>query len=47
MLLRLLHRTTFVYRGHAHDSFNEVRLRPRDDDTQTCHHFALRVTPEG
>jgi len=47
MLLRLLHRTTFVYRGHAHDSFNEVRLRPRDDDTQTCHHFALRVIPEG
>jgi len=46
MLLRLLHRTTFVYAGQARDSFNEVRLRPRSDETQSCRGFALRITPE-
>jgi transglutaminase-like putative cysteine protease len=46
MLLHLLHRTTFVYSGDARDSFNEVRLRPRDDATQSCRQFALRTTPD-
>ncbi len=45
MLLRLLHRTTFVYAGQAHDSFNEVRLAPVDDELQACRSFALRVEP--
>ena len=45
MLLRLLHRTTFVYAGKAHDSFNEVRLRPIDDATQSCRRYELRVEP--
>ena len=31
MHLSILHRTTFTYAGKAHDSFNEVRLRPIDD----------------
>jgi len=45
MNLRVTHRTTFTYAGRAHDSFNEVRLRPMDDATQCCRDFKLRVTP--
>ncbi len=45
MHLRILHRTTFTYAGKAHDSFNEVRLRPVNDATQRCHDFKLRLTP--
>ena len=46
MLLHVLHRTTFVYAGQAHDSFNEVRLHPVDERLQTCRRYALRVEPE-
>jgi transglutaminase-like putative cysteine protease len=45
MLISLLHRTTFVYTTKAQDSFNEVRLRPLDDATQTCRSFELRTDP--
>ena len=45
MLISLLHRTTFVYAGKAHDSFNEVRLRPVDDASQSCRSFELRTEP--
>jgi transglutaminase-like putative cysteine protease len=45
MLISLLHRTTFAYVGKAHDSFNEVRLRPVDDANQTCRSFELRTDP--
>ena len=45
MHLRILHRSTFSYAGKAHDSFNETRLRPIDDDTQHCHDFRLGLTP--
>jgi transglutaminase-like putative cysteine protease len=45
MLLRLLHRTTFVYAGEVRDSYNEVRLRPVDDHTQTCRDFTLHLEP--
>ncbi len=45
MLLRVLHRTTFVYAGAARDSFNEVRLEPLSDRTQTCRRFGLRIEP--
>ena len=45
MQLHLLHRTTFVYAGAVRDSFNEVRLRPVEDDTQQCLKFDLRVAP--
>jgi transglutaminase-like putative cysteine protease len=45
MLISLLHRTTFVYAGKAHDSFNEVRLRPVDDAGQVCRSFELRTEP--
>src|SRR5271156_5420279 len=46
MFLRITHRTTFVYADSARDSFNEVRLCPVDDTTQTCHGFVLRVDPD-
>lgn len=45
MHLRIVHRNTFTYAGKAHDSFNEVRLRPVNDATQHCREFALHVTP--
>jgi transglutaminase-like putative cysteine protease len=45
MLFSLLHRTTFVYTGKAHDSFNEVRLKPVDDGNQICKSFELRTDP--
>ncbi|HVU24768.1 MAG TPA: transglutaminase family protein [Opitutus sp.] len=45
MLLHVLHRTTFVYAGPARDSFNEVRLRPVDDDRQRCTRFNLGIKP--
>ncbi len=45
MHLRVHHRNTFSYAGKAHDSFNEVRLRPITDDTQRCHDFKLCLTP--
>ncbi|MDP3071927.1 MAG: transglutaminase family protein [Opitutaceae bacterium] len=45
MHLRVIHRTTFTYAGQAHDSFNEVRLRPVDDDAQRCHSFKLNLSP--
>lgn len=47
MLLHLVHRTTFIYAGPVRDSFNEVRLRPVDDDTQKCRQFDLRISPAG
>jgi transglutaminase-like putative cysteine protease len=45
MLISLLHRTTFAYAGKAHDSFNEVRLRPLEDATQACRNFELKTDP--
>ncbi len=45
MHLRVYHRTTFEYDGQAHDSFNEVRLRPAVDAAQRCTSFKLHVTP--
>ena len=45
MQLRINHRTTFTYAGNAHDSFNEVRIRPIDDAFQKCLSFDLRLDP--
>ena len=45
MLISLLHRTTIVYAGKAHASFNEVRLRPVDDAGQVRRSFELRTAP--
>jgi transglutaminase-like putative cysteine protease len=45
MLISLFHKTTFAYAGKAHDSFNEVRLKPVDDANQVCRSFELRTDP--
>jgi len=43
MLLRIKHTTHFVYEQLAHDSHNELRLRPTEDDSQRCLAFELSV----
>lgn len=43
MLLRINHRTRFVYDQPAHDSHNELRLRPLEDAGQRCLEFELRI----
>jgi transglutaminase-like putative cysteine protease len=45
MLIRIVHTTKFVYAGNAQNNFNEVRLRPFDDDFQTCKRFSLTTWP--
>ena len=45
MHLRVVHRTTFTYAGEARESFNELRLRPADTETQRCLDFDLRISP--
>ena len=42
---RLLHITEFTYDGPVSESYNEVRLRPRQDETQTCLSFRLSTDP--
>ena len=42
---RLAHVTAFHYDGIVSDSYNVVRLRPRDDGSQTCLSFKLQTTP--
>jgi transglutaminase-like putative cysteine protease len=43
MLLRISHRTRFAYDLPAHDSHNELRLRPLEDAEQRCHSFELSI----
>ena len=45
MLIRIVHTTKFIYAGTAQNNFNEVRLRPVDDDFQTCKRFSLTTWP--
>ncbi len=45
MRYRITHRTTYTYAVPAHDSFNEVRLRPVSDEHQTCLDFSLNIDP--
>ena len=42
---RLVHVTEFHYDGVVSDSYNVVRLRPRDDGSQTCLSFKLHTSP--
>jgi transglutaminase-like putative cysteine protease len=42
---RLVHVTEFHYDGIVSDSYNVVRLRPRDDGSQTCLSFKLQTSP--
>jgi transglutaminase-like putative cysteine protease len=41
----LLHVTEFVYDGPVSESYNEVRLRPMHDETQSCLSFRLTTAP--
>ncbi|HYP12815.1 MAG TPA: transglutaminase family protein [Bryobacteraceae bacterium] len=43
---KLTHVTSFVYDGPVSESYNEVRLRPMQDDTQSCISFRLSTYPE-
>jgi transglutaminase-like putative cysteine protease len=42
---RLVHVTQFHYDGVVSESHNVVRLRPRDDEWQTCLSFKLQTEP--
>jgi transglutaminase-like putative cysteine protease len=42
---RLVHVTEFHYDGVVSGSYNVVRLRPRDDGSQTCLSFKLHTSP--
>jgi transglutaminase-like putative cysteine protease len=42
---RLVHSTEFLYDGAVSESYNEVRLRPIDDDLQSCLSFHLVTSP--
>jgi len=41
----LFHVTEFTYDGPVSESYNEVRLRPRQDEMQTCVSFRLVTAP--
>ncbi len=43
MLLRISHRTRFIYDQPARDSHNELRVRPLDDAGQRCLDFELSI----
>ena len=42
---RLLHITEFQYDGPVSESYNEVRLRPMQDDFQSCLSFRITTIP--
>lgn len=42
---KLAHVTLFRYDGPVSESYNELRLRPRHDETQSCLSFRLTTTP--
>jgi len=42
---KIHHVTEFTYDGTVSESFNEVRLRPLDDDRQSCLRFRLLTRP--
>jgi transglutaminase-like putative cysteine protease len=43
---RVVHSTEFTYDAVVSDSYNEVRLRPMQDDQQSCLSFRLTTDPE-
>ena len=45
MRFHLTHRTAYRYGSPVHESFNEVRLQPVSDETQTCLDFDLTIEP--
>ena len=45
MELNILHRTEYRYSSSARDSVNEIKLRPRDTNTQKCVRSTLSTVP--
>lgn len=45
MRYRITHRTAYTYAAPAHESFNEVKLRPVSNEHQTCLSFELTIDP--
>lgn len=45
MKFEILHRTHYTYASPVQESFNEVRLQPLFDDSQTVESFLLKVLP--
>jgi transglutaminase-like putative cysteine protease len=45
MKWQIIHRTEYEYAAPVRDSFNEVRLQPFSDASQTVDHFLLKVLP--
>ena len=45
MKFEITHRTSYTYASPVRDSFNEVRLQPFANETQTLDHFLLKVLP--
>lgn len=45
MILRAIHKTQFVYKGQALNSYNEVRLKPVSSDSQKLLGFQLQTSP--
>jgi len=45
MKWEILHRTEYNYAAPVRDSFNEVRLQPFSNESQTLDHFLLKVLP--
>jgi transglutaminase-like putative cysteine protease len=42
---KLAHATLFSYNGSVSESYNELRLRPRHDETQSCLSFRITTYP--
>jgi len=45
MKLKVFHRTQYRYANPVHDSFNEARLQPTDNEVQQRQSFILKVLP--
>jgi transglutaminase-like putative cysteine protease len=45
MKWEIIHRTSYAYASPVRDSFNEVRLQPFSNGTQTVDYFLLKVLP--
>ncbi len=45
MKWEIIHRTSYAYASPVRDSFNEVRLQPFSNETQTVDYFLLKVLP--
>ena len=45
MKFEIIHRTHYTYNTPVRDSFNDVRLEPLSNATQTVESFSLRVSP--